>query len=132
MRKPAQSRRIPYLENDGTVPEDVEPLVQYGALVTRPFGFKRWLVIWLVPLSLSATLVRYFDSGPPTSWPNLARLTTEIFLAPGGTIWTALFWRAFGSGPTIAGLVFIVLVNSILWAVAVYLAIQILGRLPRR
>jgi hypothetical protein len=100
--------------------------------VTRLLGLKRWLVVWLVLLSLSATLARYFDNGPPASWSNLARVTTESFLAPGGIIWTALFWHAFGSGPTEAGLVFIVLVNSILWAVAIYLAARILGWLARR
>jgi hypothetical protein len=100
--------------------------------VTRLLQLKRWLVIWLVLLGLSATLARYFDNGPPASWSNLARVATESFLAPGGIIWTALFWRALGSGPTVAGLVFIVLVNSTLWAVAVYVAVRFLGWLARR
>jgi hypothetical protein len=81
-------------------------------------GLKRWLVIWLVLLSLSAILVRYFDSGPPVSWPNLARVAVESFLAPGGLIWTTVFWHPFGSAPTTTGLVFISHVNATLWAVA--------------
>jgi hypothetical protein len=95
-------------------------------------GLKRWLVIWLVLLSLSAILARYFDNGPPASWSDAARVAVESFLAPGGIIWTALFWHAFASGPTAAGLVFIALVNSTLWAIAVYLAARILGWLRRR
>jgi hypothetical protein len=75
---------------------------------------------------VSAILARYFDSGPPVSWSNPARIAAESFLAPGGFIWTALFWHAFGSGPTAAGLVFIALVNATLWAVAVYVAVRIL------
>jgi hypothetical protein len=94
--------------------------------VTRSLGLKRWLVIWLVLLSLSAIFARYFDSGPPTSWSHLARVAAEGFLAPGGFIWTALFWHAFGSGPTAAALVFIALVNATLWVVAVYAAVRIL------
>ena len=100
--------------------------------MTRLLGLKRWLVIWLVLLSLSAILARYFDSGPPVSWSNLARVAAESFLAPGGSIWTALFWHAFGSGPQEAGLVFIALVNATLWAVAVYVAVRILEWLQRR
>ncbi len=100
--------------------------------MTRLLGLKRWLVIWLVLLSLSAILARCFDNGPPASWSNLARVAVENFLAPGGIIWTALFWHAFGSGPTTAGLVFIVLVNSTLWAAGVYLAARLLGRPQRK
>jgi hypothetical protein len=100
--------------------------------VTRLLGLKGWLVIWLALLSLSAILVRYFGNGPPASWSNLARVAVESFIAPGGIIWTALFWHAFGGGPTAAGLAFIVFVNSTLWAIAVYLAARILGRLQRR
>ena len=99
--------------------------------MTRLLGLKRWLVIWLLLLGLSAFLARYFDHGPPASWFNLARVAVEAFLAPGGIIWTALFWHAFGSGPTANGLVFIALVNSTLWSIAIYLAARILGRLRR-
>jgi hypothetical protein len=95
-------------------------------------GLKRWLLVWLVLFSLSATLARYFDSGPPASWSNLARVVTESFLAPGGIVWTALFWHAFGKGPTLAGLVLIALVNSILWVAVIYLSFKIIGWLRRR
>jgi len=59
-------------------------------------------------------------------------VAVESFLAPGGIIWTALFWHAFGRGPTPAGLVFVALVDSTLWAIAIYLVARILGRLRRR
>jgi hypothetical protein len=100
--------------------------------VTRLLGLKRWLVIWLVLLNVSAMLVRYFDSGPPASWYKPARVAAESFLAPGGLFWTALFWHAFGSGPTSAGLLFIALVNATLWAAALYTAVKILKWFPRR
>lgn len=100
--------------------------------MTRRFGLKRWLVVWLVLLSMSATLARYFDNGPPASWPHLARVITESFLAPGGIIWTALFWHAFGNGPILPGLVLIALVNSILWGLAIYVAVKIVGSLTHR
>jgi hypothetical protein len=102
------------------------------ALVTRFFGLKRWLAVWLLLLGVSGILVRYFDNGPPASWSNPARVGAESFLAPGGIIWTALFWHAFGYGPTPAGLVFIAAVNSTLWAIAIYLVARILGWLRRK
>ena len=116
----------------GRMAPDAAPHAETVPFVTRLLGLKRWLVIWLALLSLSAILARYFDNGPPASWSNQARVAVESFIAPGGIIWTALFWHAFGGGPTAAGLVFIVLVNSTLWAIAVYLAARILGRLRRR
>ena len=88
-------------------------------------------MIWLVLLSLSAILARYFDHGAPASWPTLARVAIECFLAPGGVIWTALLWHPFGSGPTPVGLVFIALVNSTLWTIAAYVAARVVGRLRR-
>jgi hypothetical protein len=118
--------------NIGRMAPDAAPHAETVPVVTRLLGLKRWLVIWLALLSLSAILARYFDNGPPTSWSNVERVAVESFIAPGGIIWTALFWHAFGSRPTTAGLVFIVLVNSTLWAIAVYLAARILERLRRR
>jgi hypothetical protein len=104
--------------------------------VTHVLGLRRWFSVWLVLLVLSCMLVRYFDSGPPASWSGIARAITECFLVPGGIIWTALFWHVFGSGPTVAGRVFIVLVNSTIWVLAVYATIRsfrwLCARMSRR
>jgi hypothetical protein len=99
--------------------------------MTRLPGLKRWLVVWFALLGLSAMLARYFDNGPPAAWSNLTRVAAESFLAPGGIIWMALFWHTFGNGPTAAGLVFIALVNSTLWALAIYAAVRIFAWLRR-
>lgn len=88
-------------------------------------ALRRWLAVWLSLLALSSILARYFDNGPPASWSDIARTTTECFLVPGGIVWTALFWHVFGSGPTVAGRVFIALVNSTLWALTAYAMFRI-------
>jgi hypothetical protein len=54
---------------------------QNSAIATRTPEFERWSIIRLVLLSLSATLARYFDNGPPASRPHLERATTEGVLA---------------------------------------------------
>lgn len=91
-----------------------------GAFVIRLNLSRRWWAIWLLLLGLSAIMARHFDHGTPASWPAFAREATEIFLVPGGLVWMALFWHAFGSGPTEAGQVIIVLANATLWSLAAY------------
>lgn len=106
--------------------------VSFGGCVSCLVGSRRWWALWFVLLGLSATAVPYFDNGAPTSWPSLLRVAIGIFLAPGGLIWMALFWRAFGGGPAEIGRVFIVLMNSTVWLLLICTAIWILGRLRAR
>ena len=100
--------------------------------MTRHVVLRRWFVIWVVLLGLSAALARYFDPGVPADWPAPARFATEIFLAPGGVTWLALFWHAFGAGPTDRGLAFIALVNSAIWLLAGYVSSRVFSWLWRR
>lgn len=88
---------------------------------------KRWFLLWLVLLAVSAALARYFDLGAPVDWPEPARFATGIFLAPGGMAWLGLFWHAFGAGPTEIGLAFIALLNSSIWLLAVYTSSKVLS-----
>ncbi len=101
--------------------------------MTRHVAFKRWFFFWLVLLGLSAILASYFDPGAPADWPGPARLATGIFLAPGGMSWLALFWHAFGGGPTGMDLAFIALLNSAIWWLAAYTSSKVLSWLrPRK
>jgi hypothetical protein len=93
---------------------------------------KRWLVIWLVLLGISAILARYFDLGAPADWPGPARLATAMFLVPGGVTWLGLFWHPFGAGPTRIGLAFMALVNSVIWSIAAYILLKVVSWLRRR
>jgi hypothetical protein len=106
--------------------------VSLGDFVSRLVGPARWLAEWFVLFALSATFVPYFDNGPPNLWPSPLRAAMEVFLAPGGLFWIALFWHPFGDGPTGTESVFIVLVNSMAWLIFLYVAIWILGRLRAR
>jgi hypothetical protein len=102
-----------------------------SALVTPKVAVGRWFAIWFALLALSAILVQYFDRGAPATWPMLARFAIGTFLAPGGIAWVALFWRAFGGGPTAPGLVFIAVVNSTIWLIVVYVVLTALRWLRR-
>lgn len=95
-------------------------------------GAVRCLAVWFVLLALGATLIPYFNNGPPASWPSLVRVAIESFLAPGGLFWIALFWHPFGSGPTDTESVLIILVNSTVWLIFIYATIWIIGRLRAR
>ena len=106
--------------------------VSPGDFVASLAGSRRWWTVWFLLLGLSAALVPYFDTGAPVSLPGFLRAAVGIFLAPGGLIWMALFWAAFGGGPTDTGRMFIVLVNSIAWLFFIYAAIRITGWLRTR
>jgi hypothetical protein len=103
-----------------------------SAPAPREVHVRRWLLIWLVLLGLSAILARYFDHGAPPDWPDAARFAIATFLAPGGLAWMGLFWHAFGPGPTGAGLVCIALLNSTVWLVAAYTVAKVVNLLRRR
>lgn len=100
--------------------------------MTRPQRLARCLAIWFALLAASACLAPYFDHGPPASWPGWARTATPYFLAPGGLIWTILFWHPFGGGPNGVGRVFIAFMNSSLWLIAGCAAARVFRSLHAR
>ena len=106
--------------------------VSPGAFVAGLTGPRRWWSVWFLLLGLSAALVPYFDSGAPASLPGFLRAALGIFLAPGGLTWMALFWVAFGGGPTDAGKAFIILLNSTAWLFFIYAANRITAWLRAR
>lgn len=95
-------------------------------------GSRRWWGVWLMLLGLSAILAGYIDMGAPTSWPRIAQMAVGIFVAPGAVIWVALFWHPFAGGDLSGAIrVFIALVNSTLWLIAIYTASRIRAWLKR-
>jgi hypothetical protein len=97
--------------------------------VTPRVALGRWFAIWFALLALSAILGKFFDRGAPATWPGLVRYAIGTFIAPGGIAWVALFWHAFGGGPTATGLVFIAFVNATIWLIAVYIVFTALRSL---